>query len=291
MSASSSQSQKIVLITGCSSGFGLMTAARLSASGFKVYASMRDVGQKSALLSEVNKRGGAAVTVLPLDVTDLQSITEALQHISEDSGCIDILVNNAGYGIGGAFEDLSDQEMRQQFETNFFGVLNVTRQAIPLMRQRAGAKIINLSSVSGFSGAPCFSAYVASKWALEGFSECLRYELKLFDIDVCLIQPGTYKTEIFYKNRKYAEKFHNSDSPYYDLSQELNKRVDEQLEQSKADPEQVAELIEKVIRSKSPGFRNRPDMQTRIMWRLRKVLPFRLYSWIIQQAVMKDVLR
>ena len=130
-------------------------------------------------------------------------------------------------------------------ETNFFGCQNETRAALPLMRNRSGAKIINISSVAGFSASPCFSAYNCSKWALEAFSESLRYELKYFGIDVLLVQPGTYKTPIFFENRKYAENFDNPDSPYYTMSLHFKNRIDQYIEECHKDTEEVAILIEK----------------------------------------------
>lgn len=278
------QTKKIILITGCSSGFGLLTAARLASAGHTVYATMRDTNKQSALLSESNKRD-AKVNVLQLDVTDQSSIQLAIQEIAQKEGFLDVLVNNAGYGIGGAFEDLSEEDIRQQMETNFFGVQNVTRAAIPLMRQRKGAKIINISSVSGFSSSPCFGAYSSSKWALEAFSESLRYELSLFGIDVLIVQPGTYKTKIFYENSRYAKNFDNENSPYYTFSRHIKNRIDKHVESSRKDPEEVAILIERLINSKNPKFRNIPDPGSRINYFCRKFLPFRVYSWIVSRAI------
>lgn len=286
MPNSGNTNSKTILITGCSSGFGLLTAARLAALGYKVYASMRNPEKKSPLLSEVNQRGGA-VEVLALDVTNKTSIQAAMQLIAQDSGNLDVLINNAGYGIGGAFEDLTDNDIRDQFETNFFGVLNVTRAAIPLMRQRPGSKIINISSVQGFSATPGFGAYSSTKWALEAFSETLRYELTLFGIDVLLVQPGTFRTKIFDENRRYAENFDNPNSPYYEMSQSMKNLVDEHVKASKNDPEDVAKLIEKLVLSKRPPFRNIPDMNTRIHAFCRRFLPFRVYSAIVRRAILQ----
>ena len=276
----------VVLITGCSSGFGLLTAARLSAKGYTVVATMRDLKKEGNLTSEVNRRGGT-VEVLQMDVTDKLSVARAVEHIKMSHGRIDILVNNAGYGMGGFFEDLTDEEIRAQMETNFFGVQNVTRAVIPLMRQCRRGKIINISSVAGFSASPAFSAYNASKWALEAFSEGLRYELQFFGIDVLLIEPGTYKTKIFYENAQYARHFDNPDSPYFVWSQHLRKKVMGYVNDCHKDPEEIGIMVEKLIRAKNPPFRNIPDIESQVLSWLRRFLPFRLYSAMIRMFFME----
>ena len=279
---------KIVLITGCSSGFGLHIAAHLASRGCKVIATMRNLDKKNALLSEVQRRGGT-VDVLRLDVTDKDSINETVKEVAAKYGFIDVLVNNAGLGFGGFFEDLSEEDIRQIMEVNFFGVQNVTRQVIPLMRQRKKGKIINISSVSGFSTSPAFGAYNASKWALEAFSESLRYEMKLFGIDVLLIEPGVYRTKIFSENAHYAKNFDNPESPYYSLSQHLRKMMMDYVDDCHKDIEEVAHLVEKLIRAANPSFRNIPDIEGKCLYVLRKILPFSVYSWIIRQAVLGKV--
>jgi len=278
-------SKKVILITGCSSGFGLLFAARLASKGNHVIATMRNLEKKQPLLDEVKKRGGK-IDLLSLDVTDHDSIAKTINAIDKKYGKLDVLVNNAGYGILGFFEDLTDKQNREIMETNFFGVLNVTRAALPLMRKGANGKIINISSVSGFSASPCFSAYSASKWALEAFSESLRYELKPFGINVLAIEPGSYKTEIFFSNANFAKDFNNPKSPYFPLSQSLKKLVMNNLNKNKRDPEDVAILLEKLITQKNPPFRNIPDFSSKCLFLTRKFMPFRLYSWIVYNIMI-----
>ena len=284
------ENKKVVLITGCSSGFGLLIAARLSATGHSVYATMRNLDKKQDLLDEVARRG-SEVSVLQLDVTNTESIRTAVDTVKSQSGRIDVVVNNAGYGIGGFFEDLKEAEIRSQLETNFFGVQNVIREVVPLMRQHHSGLILNLSSMAGFYGMPAIGAYNASKWALEGFSESLYYELKPFGIHVSLIEPGLYKTKIFNENGRYAENFHNQQSPYYQASQFLFKRTMEHVDSDKKSPEDIAILAEKLINSPNPPLRNIPDTKSRILSILKRLLPFRVFSGMIEETFCKEITR
>ena len=280
-----SDNPKVILITGCSSGFGLLMAARFAEYGEYVVATMRDVEKQASLQNEVKERD-AKVDVQYLDVTKSESIKEVMDYIAREYGYIDVLINNAGYGISGTFEDLTDEEFRAQMETNFFGALNVTRVAIPFMRNRPNARIINISSISGFTSSPCFGAYDASKFALEGWSESLRYELMLFGIDVCLIQPGSYRTKIFYENRKDAANFRNPDSPYAELNKYLDDMVAKRLEDNHKDPEEIADLAEKLVYRSNPPFRSIPDLESKILAFLRWILPFRVYSAILAAVIL-----
>lgn len=273
-------SPKVILITGCSSGFGLRTAIRLAKAGHHVVATMRDLSRSGTLVDEV-KNAQKEIDLFQMDVTNKKSIKEVVRLVAAKYGYIDVLINNAGYGIGGFFEDLSDEEIRAQMETNFFGVQNVTREVIPCMRQRRSGKIINISSIAGLSASASFGAYNASKWALEGFSESLYHEMKIWGIDVALIEPGTYKTKIFYENARYAKNFSNSDSPYYAISQFLEKKVKHYVDGCDKNLEDVPKLVEKLINSKNPPFRNIPDLETKILYRLRRSLPFGLYSKMV----------
>ncbi len=284
----SNDSSKIVLITGCSSGFGLQIASRLAAKKYRVIATMRNLNKKAALLEEVKNRGGE-VDVLHLNVRDKDSIKDAFTEIGAKYGYIDVLVNNAGYGMGGFFEDLTEQEIRDQMETNFFGVQNVIRAFLPMMRPRRRGKIINISSMSGLTALPCSGAYNASKWALEGFSESLHSELKFFGIDVLLIEPGIYRTKIFYENSQYAKNFYNEESPYCQLSKQFEKKKRALVDDCHKDVEDIAALVEKLIESVNPPFRNIPDIESRIHYCVRKILPFRLYSALVRKAIFNGL--
>jgi len=278
-------SSKIVLITGTSSGFGLLTATRLAQKGFKVIATMRNLDKQSALQSELNRRNTSA-EILQCDVTDPHSINRCVEEIKNQYSHVDILINNAGYGVMGFFEDLTEEEIRAQMETNFFGVQNLTRKIIPLMRQRRRGKIINISSVSGFSSPPCFSAYSSSKFALEAFSEALHYELQLFGINVYLIQPGTYNTPIFHDNGKQSKDFNNPDSPYFKASKHIHTNMMSYVNDCHKDPEDIAILIEKIILGKKKSFRNIPDIEGKTLYLMRKFLPFSVFSWIVNKYTL-----
>lgn len=271
---------KVILITGSSSGFGFLIAARLAACGHHVFATMRNLNKRQALFDELQQRH-AAVEVLPLDVTDVASITAAIQYIQTKYNRIDVLVNNAGYGIGGFFEDLTQEEICAQLDTNFFGVQNVTRAVIPLMRRQGQGKIINISSIAGLYALPGFGAYNASKWALEGFSESLYYEMKLFGINVCLVEPGTYRTTIFYGNKRYAKNYNNPQSPYYRYSKYFSEEVDKYVAADKKDPEDIAILVERLVHTQNPPLRNIPDRRSKLLFALKRFLPFRVFSGLL----------
>ncbi len=281
---------QVVLITGCSSGFGLITAVHLAKRGHFVVATMRDLARQNNLVNELRIRDvQKRIDILRLDVTDKQSIDEVKKKIALKFGYLDVLINNAGYAVSGFFEVLSDDDIRQLMETNFFGVQNVTRAMISLMRPRRKGRIINVSSTSGQSSCPCFSAYNASKWALEGWSEALMYELKLFGIDVLLVEPGAYPTNIFYNNARYAKNFDDPDSPYFEISQGLKKNVLDHIDRNKKDPLDVARLIERLMYEKHPPFRSVPDRESCFFLAIRKILPFSVFSSLLYRGTFHGI--
>jgi NAD(P)-dependent dehydrogenase (short-subunit alcohol dehydrogenase family) len=286
--------RKIVLITGCSSGFGMISAARLSSLGYTVYASMRDLSKNNDLRVELDQRD-TNCHMIELDVRDDTSIQKTINTIADQEGKLDILINNAGYGIGGFFEDLSEKEIRDQFETNFFGVQKVTRIALPLMRKTAkdsmdtfSTKIINVSSAQGRSALPGLGAYGSSKFALEGFSEGLYFELHPFGIEVVLLEPGTFSTKAIDDNSKEAKAGSNVQSPYVEFTNRLKDLHSKILDTQRGvgDPEDVAILIEKIIKRKKNKIRYLAGAQAKIRVGLRSILPFNWFSKIILKITM-----
>ena len=188
--------EKVAVVTGSSSGIGFETSLLLARKGFYTFATMRNLN-KSQKIKDIAKNENLSLKVLQLDVTDDKSVKDAFRQINDESSRIDVRVNNAGYGAIGAVEEMSLDEFKSQFETNFFGVIRVTKEVIPIMRNQGNGNIINVSSVGGKIGIPLNSAYISSKFALEGLSESMRYELAQFGIDVILIEPGVVKTNFF----------------------------------------------------------------------------------------------
>ena len=285
---------KIILITGCSSGFGMLTAARLAAGGHTVYATMRNLKKHDTLKLELKERD-TKCQILPLDVTDDNSISKVINTIEKQDRRLDVLINNAGYGIGGFFEDLSENEIRSQFETNFFGVQKVTRSALPLMRATASkagkdfsTKIINISSAQGRSTLPGLGAYGASKFALEGFSESLFFELQPFGIEVVILEPGTYSTKAIDENSHEADAGLKPDSPYAKYTQQLKDLHSNILITKKGvgEPEDVAIMIEDIINRKRNKLRYLAGTQAKIRVLMRTILPFSWFSRIINSFIM-----
>lgn len=280
----------VALITGCSSGFGMLIAVRLARAGHTVYATMRNLDRDQAL-----RKASADLTenliIEKLDVTSQTSIIRVVKRIAADSGRLDIVINNAGYGLGGFFEDLDHDEIRAVFETNFFGVQEVTRQTLPMLRaaaQNGGSpQIINISSVQGRWAVPGLGAYTASKFALEGFSESLYHELAPFGIKVIVIEPGSYSTEIFTTNRRIGRRAMNESSPYFPYIQAMLHRIDRMIKSPAhiGDPNEVAILVEKIINSPKPKFRYMIGKSTRSRRILSYILPFSRTATIVQRAV------
>jgi NAD(P)-dependent dehydrogenase (short-subunit alcohol dehydrogenase family) len=279
----------VILITGCSSGFGLLTAARLAAGGHRVHATMRDLNKRGLLDMELRERGGTGCCfVHQMDVTDPASVKRAVLEVVNQEGVIDVLINNAGFGMGGFFEDLSNEDWRKQYDTNFFGVLNVTREVLPVMRPRRCGRIINISSVAAFAGSPSLSSYASSKSALESFSESLYMELKPFNVNVLLVEPGSYRTRIFTDNARYARDFNNENSPYFTMSRRVKSFVDAHVRSSHRDPEEVAKVIAGLVTARHPRFRNIVGIQSKLRCWLVRHLPFEFYAHAVTHFLLKE---
>ena len=185
---------KVAIITGSSTGIGYETCLALARNGFVTCATMRDK-KKSGDLGRIARNENLQIKIFEMDVDKDNSVQAAIEKITTEFGKIDILVNNAGYGLFGALEDFSMDEIKNQFETNVFGVIRVIREVLPIMRRQKNGIIINISSISGLAGVPTQSAYCATKFAVEGLSEALSFELESFGIKLILIEPGVINTE------------------------------------------------------------------------------------------------
>jgi len=244
--------RQVALITGCSSGIGYETALMLARNGFQTFATMRNT-KKSDSLQEIIRKEGLDVNIHQLDVNDNESIENTINNIKNETNRIDVLINNAGFGLVGFFEDLTLEEIRDQFETNFFGVLNITKKIIPIMRLQKRGTIINISSGAGQVGFPGISAYVSTKFAIEGFSESLMYELLPYGINVVIIEPGVTKTN-FFRNSRVSEHSVKKNSTY---SQSLDKfqRNIELMQEHATAPTDVANVIIQVLGTSEPKQR------------------------------------
>ena len=260
---------KTALVTGASSGIGKAIFDELSAKGWTVYGTSRKIEKGS--IQNVNDG-----KMIYLNLTDMQSIQDAVLTIKESEGRLDALINNAGYGIAGAVEDTSSTEMLAQFETNFFGTIQMINASLNMLRQSHGI-IINISSVAGVLSIPFQGMYSASKAAMESASEALRMELKEDGVRVCLIEPGDTKTG-FTANRLMAQKAENS---RYAKKTKSSVAKMEKDEQSGTSPKVAAKLVYRVINKKNPPVRCAVGVSYKILLFLKRFLPDKLVLWII----------
>jgi NAD(P)-dependent dehydrogenase (short-subunit alcohol dehydrogenase family) len=277
MAHTSKNEERVILITGASSGFGYACALHLIQRGYRVYGTSR--GAKYEQRTGKHDVEGLYHKMIPMDVRDQISVEKGINHILKHEGRIDIAVNNAGFGIAGSVEDTSIEEAKNQFDTNFFGVWRVCRAVLPHMRKQGFGYIINISSLAGLIGIPFQGAYSATKFALEGFTEVLRMEVKRFGIKVVLIEPGDFNTG-FTQNRKktvgaqkskiYSDQFHPALS------------VMEKDEMNGLSPDKVALLLEKIINQPKPKLRyTSGKLEQRIAPFVKKVLPASLFEGAI----------
>jgi NAD(P)-dependent dehydrogenase (short-subunit alcohol dehydrogenase family) len=245
-------SQRVAVVTGSSSGNGYETSLTLARHGFLTYATMRSLHKGENIKSLAQKEKLPLKTV-QLDVTDDISVKNAIQSITAESNKVDVLVNNAGYALFGAFEDLSMEQIKAQYETNLFGVIRVTQSVLPIMRKQKSGIIVNISSGLGRFGSPLHSAYVSTKFAIEGFSESISYELEPFGIKVVLIEPGAIRTN-FANNMVTAKKSQDANSPYSQLTEKMVSYLRHTFETGPP-PDVVANAVLKAVRSENPSMR------------------------------------
>ena len=285
MSTREPNRQKIAIVTGSSSGIGYATSLILARNGFYTYASARNTN-KSANLQSTADAERLPLKLIQLDVTDDRSVKAAVEEVVSEKGRIDVLVNNAGYGLFGAFEDLSVDEIKAQFETNFFGVIRVTQHVLPIMRNDigdGGGIIVNVSSVNGHVPFPVISAYVATKFALEGLSESIAYELEPFGIKVILIEPGAIGSG-FMKGSIMSNRALDPKSAYFEFVRKVRSKISSDHENA-TQPEEVAKTIVQAILSEKPEFRYVVGSDAVTLMQARKNMPFSDFQQMIQKIV------
>jgi len=272
--------KKVALVTGCSSGIGLATAIELAMNGYITYASMRadnnpnvserkswderkEPLEKKFLSTEGHE--GKVMHIIELDVSDDESVSNAFKQIESDYGRIDVLVNNAGHGFFGSVESTKIEDFKSQFESDFYGTIRTIQKVLPFMRAQESGRIINVSSVAGFTGFPVVPAYVSCKFAIEGLTESLRHELYEADdskrIEAILIEPGIVNTN-FYKNMTMKEE---TIARYQKIINGLNANMGKLFSQA-LEPEKVAKRILHVIELKNPEPRYRVGYDADDYW-------------------------
>ncbi|NOU82386.1 SDR family oxidoreductase [Paenibacillus sp. LMG 31459] len=273
----------IALITGTSSGFGLLTALTLARKGYKVIATMRDLSRKDELVQQAEQAGVLErIHLMTLDVTDESSVASAIHAVNELFGRIDVLVNNAGFAVGGYVEEVSMEAWRLQMETNFFGLIAVTKAVLPIMRMQRTGLIINVSSVSGLTGFPGYAPYAASKFAVEGFSESLRQEMLSFGVRVVLVEPGSFRTPIWGKG---IAGIHSSEgSPYHTRLEEVL-RYSRRTAETAPDPQEVAELIGRITEKRAPKLRYPVGKGSWVLMLGKMLLPWKVLEGIIARSL------
>ena len=275
-----SNTSKIVLITGATAGIGRTTALHLAKQGHHVIATGRKVAELASLKSEA---GAARLDTLVLDVTSASSIASAVSAVSALTGGagLDVLVNNAGFGVLGPTSEISDSEMRRQFETNVFGLMNVTRAFLPRMRERRAGRIINVSSVGGRMTLPYFGVYNSTKYALESLSDALRYELRPFGIDVSLIEPGVIRTN--FEATAVSNLSSLNQTPYSGALgkyEEMSKMAD----RFASNPIVIAKAIARAVNARRPAARYVAPWSTNFVLFFKAIAPTFVWDWAMRKV-------
>ena len=281
---SEANKQKVAIVTGSSSGIGYATSLMLARKGFYTYASVRNISRSARLEYEANAEK-LPLKLIQLDITDVDSVKDALEKIVSEKGRIDVLVNNAGYGLFGAFEDISLDEIKAQYDTNVFGLIRTTQAVLPTMRKQKSGIIVNVSSINGQVAFPVISAYASTKFATEGLSESIAYELEPFGIKVVLIEPGPVGSN-FMKGSILPKRALDPQSPYSELVQNVNAKITSQHENATS-PEEVAKIIVQAILTEKPEFRYLVGDDAVSLLEARKKMPYPEFQKMIMQYAME----
>jgi NAD(P)-dependent dehydrogenase (short-subunit alcohol dehydrogenase family) len=285
MSSSPNNQQALVaVVTGSSSGIGLAASLALAKNGYLTYATMRNLAKRDTIQSIAEKQH-LPIRTVQLDVTDENSVKNAIQSILSESGRIDLLVNNAGYGLTGAFEDIGMDEIKSLYETNVFGVIRVTQAVLPIMRKQGSGRIINISSGAGRIGYPGGSAYVSSKFALEGLSESMAFEVEQFGIKTVLVEPGFIRTN-FAENIVTAKKAQDPNSPYSQMMMQMKSSSHRRrMIENAPDADLVASVIVEAATAKEPNLRYLAGKDVQQMVAAKKSMSDEEFQKMIMQGI------
>ena len=283
-SSPKNQRALVAVVTGSSGGIGLATSLALARSGYLTYATMRNLAKRNSIQSLAEKQH-LPIRTVQLDVTDENSVKNAIQSILSESEGIDLLVNNAGYGLTGAFEDIGIDEIKALYETNLFGVIRVTQGVLPIMRKQGSGRIINISSGAGRIGYPGGSAYVSSKFALEGLTESMAYEIEQFGIKAVLVEPGFVRTN-FGENMVIAKKAQDPNSPYSQMMIQMSSSsVRSRMVENASDADLVASVVVEAATAKEPNFRYLAGKDVQQLVTAKKSMSDEEFQRMISQGV------
>jgi NAD(P)-dependent dehydrogenase (short-subunit alcohol dehydrogenase family) len=269
---------KTALITGASSGFGLLTSITLARRGWRVLATMRDLNRRDKLEAAARDAGVLdRIECLSLDVTNSDQISALANLVAKRGNPLHALINNAGFAVPGFAEDITDAELRKQFDTNFFGAASVTRALLPQMKRQGFGHIVMVSSISGRVGFPGVSSYAASKFALEGWTETLRYEMKAFGIHTVLVEPGSFATDIWTRNAKPTAALQNPSAANAARVARWRSRIEESAK-NRANPQVVADVIARVLETLHPKLRYVVGKDAHMALMMRRILPAGIFE-------------
>jgi short-subunit dehydrogenase len=282
-----SNTSKTVLITGATAGIGRMTAVHLAKQGHRVIATGRKAAELARLRAEATAElailGTGTLDTLLLDVTSLASISAAVAEVEQLTGGrgIDVLVNNAGFGVLGPTSEISDAEMRRQYETNVFGLMNVTRAFLPNMIERGAGRVINVSSVGGRITLPYFGVYNSTKYAVESLSDAMRYELRPLGIDVALIEPGVIRTNFEATAVSNLNQYSNT---RFKVAVEKYEQMSKMADKFASNPIVIAKAIARAVNARRPAARYVAPFTTNFVIAFARVFPTRVWDWAMRKV-------
>lgn len=279
---------KVVLITGCSSGFGYLCALKFARNGWKVYAGVKQVDTDTNALSNIALEEKLTLEVIKLDVTNEKDIKSAVEHILKNNMSVNLLINNAGFGYLGPIEDFEIEEIKELYDVNIFGMLRMIKAILPSMRKNRSGRIINVSSINGLLSFGLYGIYSSSKFAVETLSEALRFEVKPFGIDVVVVEPGSFLTK-FGENSKRAKKYLSKETAYSGLKDPLDKNGStvnlrtNKLVQRLIDPQKVVDKLWEIANLDTTKTRYQIGIDTKLYTFIRKIVPDRIWESVLHK--------